>query len=316
MLVATLPNTNLKDLNPLRPCAPAPLVRLVLGLVLLFAAAMKIYGIATEPLAGNNFWNNRWFVFALAEVELFFGLWLLSGLFHKSTLRLSLVWFAALFFVSVYQAISGEESCACFGQMTVNPWYTAIFDLIAIASLWLSVATEVPQRTFSTNPLRSTVFTILFLSLAVSAAVAIGENHLARLTEEGDIIGNGAVVTLEPETWVGKRLPLLRHIDICSELAKGQWHVILYHYNCALCRQVMARYEQIARQREQDEPRIAFVEVPEYNESGTVFARDESVCTFGHLKTDTKWYVTTPVLIELEQGLVVNCKTRSAFLAP
>jgi hypothetical protein len=61
-----------------------------------------------------------------------------------------------------------------------------------------------------------------------------------------------AVVTstcevLEPETWVGQKLPLLEHIDIGEKLSKGNWLILLYHHDCPDCIKAIAKYEQMAR---------------------------------------------------------------------
>jgi len=55
-----------------------------------------------------------------------------------------------------------------------------------------------------------------------------------------------AVVTssyevLEPETWVGKKLPILQHIDIGEKLSRGNWLILLYHHDCPDCAKAIAK---------------------------------------------------------------------------
>ena len=53
-------------------------VPVLLSLVLVAAAVLKGYELASEPVAGTGLFDSRWFVIGLAEFELFFGLcWLL-----------------------------------------------------------------------------------------------------------------------------------------------------------------------------------------------------------------------------------------------
>lgn len=40
---------------------------------------------------------------------------------------------------------------------------------------------------------------------------------------------------LEPETWVGKELPILDNIDIGERLKKGAWLILFYHHDCPDC---------------------------------------------------------------------------------
>jgi hypothetical protein len=60
--------------------SPSIAVRLLLGVILLVAASLKGYELATGPIAENSLPWRRWFFIAVVEVELFLGLWLLSGI--------------------------------------------------------------------------------------------------------------------------------------------------------------------------------------------------------------------------------------------
>jgi len=55
-------------------------VRMILGLILLSAAALKRHQLATEPVAETSLFTFRWFMIGVVEFEIFFGLWLLTGL--------------------------------------------------------------------------------------------------------------------------------------------------------------------------------------------------------------------------------------------
>ena len=60
-------------------------LRLFLALLLLTAAGLKAHQLATGPLLGPGLLESRWFLVAVVEFELFFGLWLISGLFSFAT---------------------------------------------------------------------------------------------------------------------------------------------------------------------------------------------------------------------------------------
>jgi len=59
-----------------RRVAGYDVVCVVLGLVLLTAAALKGSQLATEPIVGWGVLNSRWFLIGVVQFELFFGLWL------------------------------------------------------------------------------------------------------------------------------------------------------------------------------------------------------------------------------------------------
>ena len=117
-----------------------------------------------------------------------------------------------------------------------------------------------------------------------------------------------AVVTsryevLEPETWVGKELPILEYIDIAEQLRQGAWLVLFYHHDCPDCAVAIPQYEQMARDLAGNEEflRIAFMAVPPYGQ-GPV--SENSPCTLGKLAAVKEWFVTTPAVALLTDGRV------------
>jgi len=108
---------------------------------------------------------------------------------------------------------------------------------------------------------------------------------------------------LEPETWVGKELPILEHINIGEQLKKGTWVVLLYHYDCPDCVKAIPMYEQMARDLEGNEDfiRIALIAVPPY---GRGPVSENSPCTLGRLADVKEWFVTTPAVALLKDSQV------------
>ncbi|MHC4647895.1 MAG: hypothetical protein ACYTBJ_20725, partial [Planctomycetota bacterium] len=114
---------------------------------------------------------------------------------------------------------------------------------------------------------------------------------------------------LEPESWPGKELPILEHIDIAESLRTGNWLVLLYHYDCPDCAIAIPKYEQMARglAANEDFLRIAFIEVPPY---GPGAVRPNSPCTLGRLDESKEWFVTSPAV-----ALMTNARVTSAWEA-
>ena len=103
---------------------------------------------------------------------------------------------------------------------------------------------------------------------------------------------------LEPETWVGKELPILKYIDVAEALRRDTWLVLLYHYDCPDCRRVIPQYEEMARDLSGNRypVRIALVEIPPY---GPNQAPRASCCLRGQLADVKEWFVTTPATVVL-----------------
>ena len=278
-------------------------VRLALGLVLLLAAGLKAHQLSTGPVGETWLLDSRWFLIAVVEFELLFGLWLLAGIYPRLTWKVAVATFAWFAAVSLYLALSGQASCGCLGRVPVNPWYMLGFD--AAATLALLCCRPAPARLTAVARARSRVLAgaavvAVWLMVGIPLGLAMGSYTPGTLADSGDILGQSEFVVLEPETWVGKRLPLLEHVDIGDQLAQGEWIVLLYHHDCPSCGEVITRYVQPAR----DRPRVALVEVPKHGRAPEQVELDASCCSVGRLSQTREWFVTTPVELLLEGGVV------------
>lgn len=114
------------------------IVMKLLAALLLIAAILKGYQLLTEPAANNDIWSYRPFLILAVEFELALGIWLLSGLFKKAAWLTTLTCFSLFSFITLYKALSGAESCGCFGSVHVNSWITLFaIDLPAVIALAL-----------------------------------------------------------------------------------------------------------------------------------------------------------------------------------
>jgi hypothetical protein len=130
------------------------------------------------------------------------------------------------------------------------------------------------------------------------------------LDPESGIIGHGNLVLLEPEKWVGKPFPLAEHIDVGKELTRGRWTVVLYRHDCADCPAAIAEHERRARAQagDPDAPRVALIEVAPPRRGGRHLVGAGSPCLLGRLSADREWFVTTPAILSLHDGRVVEAR--------
>ena len=113
-------------------CSGYDVLRIFVAAVLLTAAVLKAYQLATEPIIGTGLLDSRWLLMVTVEFELFFGIWLLANIWAKPTWAAALACFGVFTCVSLCKALSGHASCGCFGRVPVNPWYTGGLDLAVI----------------------------------------------------------------------------------------------------------------------------------------------------------------------------------------
>ena len=112
-------------------------IRVILAAVLISAAVLKGYQLATGPVLGTGLFSSRILLIAVVEFEWLLGVWLITDLFPKWAWRVALGCFGLFASVSLYKGLSGDASCGCFGQVDVSPWWTLALDLAAVVALLL-----------------------------------------------------------------------------------------------------------------------------------------------------------------------------------
>jgi hypothetical protein len=112
------------------------------GLFLLLAAALKAHGLATYPMAEDSFLATPRLLVATVEVEILLGFWLLSGWAPRASHLSASLFFLILAATSFYMGLNGQESCGCFGRVSVSPWWTFALDVGISSGLlyWYPIA--------------------------------------------------------------------------------------------------------------------------------------------------------------------------------
>ncbi len=286
------------------------IARHVLGFVLLLAAGLKGYQLATRPVLEDGLLQSRIFQGAVVEIELFFGLWLLSGIVPALAWRCSVTYFTLLAGVALWNAATGGISCGCFGDIKVHPWWTFLFDVGAVASLlrWRPPRDEsgrLPPYNFAP------IGKVLLLTVLIGVPSGIAMTASAPIQTGGDEgIARGAeFVLLEPAKWIGQTLPVLPYLNKGSEISSGRWILLFYHHACPKCQAVIPEYEQlVARLRTRpDAPRIALIEVPPFSENQQ---KVPSACLLAKLNPSTEWFLATPCELETKDAVVTGVNTR------
>jgi thiol-disulfide isomerase/thioredoxin len=289
----------------------------VLGILLLTGAILKGWQLLTEPVANSDIWSNRLFLILTVEFELALAIWLLSGLFKKASWLASLLCFSLFSMITFYKGVTGASSCGCFGSVHVNPWITLFaIDLPSVVALSIFRPGKIlPPHILARiklhrRPIKALIrqFVKPLPSAPRFAVTACFGLCILGVTIPILALNKPAVVTskyevLEPETWVGRELPILEYINIAETLRKGTWLVLFYHYDCPDCGWAIPMYEQMARDLEGNEDfmQIALVAVPPYGR-GPVSAN--CPCALGKLNQSKEWFVTTPATALLTDGQV------------
>lgn len=290
-------------------------VRVVLGLILLAAAGLKAHQLATEPVPNVDIFSYRWSLTVQVQVEIVLGLWLLGGVHRRLLWLFATVCFAAFAAITLYKALAGQASCGCFGAVRVNPWYTLTLDVAAVGALVLFRPDLRLRRRVRLYWPRLTAAVVLALAAGIAAGVAIARYEPATVSDEGDIIGDDKRVVLEPDDWPGKRFPLLKYIDVGDKLAAGDWTAVLFDRGCPECRKTVPKYVQLVREDNPAVGRLALIEVPSDGPGGWLAELDASTYLLAKLSEERYWYVQTPLIIILKDGVVTEVLDSDKHLA-
>jgi hypothetical protein len=287
-------------------------VRILLGVLLVVAGGLKAHQLATEPVVTNGIQWLRALLILEMELEIAFGFWLIVGLLPRTTWLAAVGCFTVFCGVTLYKGIGGQTSCGCFGRLSVNPWYTLVLDVIAVAALlWRRPTSGRVASPVGRWRVRLGCVAGLALVCGVPAGLAAAMYEPARLSEDGQIIGDGRIVLLEPEQWVDKRWPLARYVDAGkAELSTGKWITVMYRHNCPHCKEELPQFtknsRRFGRQRGIADDRVVMIELPPYAPEGKSLVPDDWTCQRARLSEDRDWFVETPVAVSLEDGAVTG----------
>ena len=275
---------------PITPKGRWPLLRTLIGVLLLAAAALKGHQLATSPLPPTAVLDRPSSV-VLIELELLLALWLLCGGWARAAWTICVALFGVFAAYSLWRLIAGADSCGCFGAAAVPPAATLTLDLLVLAGLTACRPTgnSAPAR------MRVGLASVLAAAIGIPAAWATTSYRSAPL----DAVGG--VVLLEPQDWIGTPFPLAGRIDTAADVASGRWSVVLHRSTCDRC---MDRVAQCERLPAAGAERVLLVSVPPYVLGGPPHDGSSPV-VHGRLPTDTQWVVEVPALVRLEDGVVV-----------
>ena len=112
---------------------------LPIAALLIVAALLKAYYVATNDPLIVTWRENRWIQLALVIYEVLLALILISGWYAPIVRYLGLATFFVYFEVALYEAlISGRPTCSCFGALNPSPWWAVLADIgsILLLAVW------------------------------------------------------------------------------------------------------------------------------------------------------------------------------------
>ncbi len=265
---------------------------------------------------------------ALIAWEIFFGLWLISGALPKAARRVAIGCFAVFACYGFYEVLFGKTNCGCFGQVKVNPWCTTMLGIAIVLAL-VFLAKPAPQFTVHASRWASRKWPVaVALGIGLAAGIASAMLHPKSAVAANGLAtaDSGKLVILEPHKWLHHRLPVLKDIvahgsgkPLGKRLAIGQWIVMFYHASCDECQKTIPVYEALAKREvlSGKTPHVAFIRVPSDPLSPVPLGLFHSrLALHGTLDSSHEWFATTPIVVELRDGIVHRVATGRSAMTP
>ncbi|MDR1964229.1 MAG: hypothetical protein LBQ50_10655 [Planctomycetaceae bacterium] len=288
--------------------------RFIVALILLVAAGLKAYQLATVPLPpviqGSFFTplldliNNRYWLMIVILGEILFGLILIAGIGHQWTWLLSILTFSIFTLISLMKGLSGEGSCGCFGSVTVNPWITTVFDTTIVVLLGIFREPLMFDFKLSGNEKRKLIvalFVWFILTVPILwAMLSFKEQIHATLGTEFLGANGTTTIMLEPEKWIGKEFPLWDYVDEkAGVLKQGDWIIIIGRKQCEECQKLIEKLGT------KNTIPLALLELDDGMADTNKHELYPSVSIQGMLKIEDNWVILTPCLIQCRNGICI-----------
>ena len=210
--------------------ATARLAAVSVGLLLLTAAGLKLYGWNVSPFAQYGWLLSPSVQTAAVGWELFLGVWLVSGTARRMSWLLATLTFTAFAAVSGYLGVIGQAKCGCFGVIEASPWVAFGVDVGVVALLAVARPNPEPSGTLGLRLVGGVgaVLAVLFaasLLLFGSAEAAVAKlrgqtlTTTSHLTFESGTVGEMRTTTATVRNWTDAPLRLIGGTSDCSCLA-------------------------------------------------------------------------------------------------
>lgn len=300
-------------------CCGYGAIRHMFAAILLFAACMKAYTTATDPLLRAGLRESLFLPVVVVSIEILLAFWLFSSLWAEWAYRVSLAMLAIFVVASSYHLLSGDATCGCFGKLKIHPAWTLALDLSLAVALWRGGLNGVAGQRHVTLGTASVeakrVPWLLSLAICAILVAILWMTGVLAVVVYGHSLVRGNLKVLEPEKWVGLPFPVLADINCndkdaaTAKLSDGKWLAVFYHNDCRECQLVIPRVVTAAHMSDTlaGSLRYIFIEITPAQDShghdhpGVQY---DQHCLRATLNQRYEWLVQTPTFVWLSDGIV------------
>lgn len=269
---------------------------IALGFLLLASAILKSKAgpfQATALIAGHD---TQWLFAIELGIEVIFGTWLISGLWHAWARRASLLLFTVFLVVALGEWVHGYKSCGCFGKVGTPPWISAVIDGLSLIGLFIS------KRAKRLSTSKAGIYAATLASAIAVALCGASIRQWPTLTNDPNAMASSETIIIDPAQWVGHPLAILEYIEPVPDFGHGRWILVIYDRDCGVCKDAIPQLKELAKTQPL---RFMFADISAKN-GATSLVESDPRWTIGRLSDNKRWFATTPTIIVMNNGKVTK----------
>ena len=127
-------------------------------------------------------------------------------------------------------------------------------------------------------------------------------------TDKYEVVRPNEWIRKEPLGEKREEWSMLKHIDIADSLRSNIVIVVFYSTGCDTCHKAIPLYDQMSRDMagNKDSIRFLLIEIPPYASEKDSIVPVDTPCLRGKLDSSKKWYVQTPLVVVVQDGVAVK----------
>jgi len=214
--------------------------------------------------------------------------------------------------ILVAELVTGASSCGCFGAVTVHPAITMSTDGAFFLIVLLLGRKATSLKMTPVLPLGRTLVAGIWMIIAFALAFGYSPSSAEAGLNTNNPDGNNGSSIAVPEyflpnydEWLGQAwsdVPIAPFISVIpDDFDSGRHYVLFYRKDCEHCHELIEVF--FTGPLSVPTLAIAVPDVDGFPSEGVLsFSCDE--CSHAELPSGCSWFMTTPVLVRLNEGLV------------
>jgi hypothetical protein len=295
---------------PERSAFGSTAVWLAITILLWLSALLKVHALYAGGAWHNHDSLPRWISLVVIGFETILGLAIILELRPVLTWRVAQLTFGVFCARSLLKALGGENTCGCFGVISVSPYLSVAVNAVILLAIGLIGP---PGRLRSVTPgtmhfrLVRSLPALTISLLAILFATAVWQHGPQGLAEAFSILPPAP----DGPPTVGKQWPFLDDVKPATNFTQSTWHLLVYRWRCPHCQTAIEAFQREAEALATltERVRFAIIELPPYEapqpEPSTLLS------LWARAQKGTS--VNTPLLVRLDDGIVTSVTNEWSF---